>query len=51
MKDLKTLAEIIRREKWNLYRIAEFSEGTTKEIVLQEGNRCSNSYSVAKVFR
>ena len=50
MKDLKTLAEIVRRENWSIYRIAEFSEGAAREIVLREGNRCSNSYSVAKVF-
>jgi len=50
MKDLKTLTEIVRREHWNLYRIAEFSEGAVEEVVLREGNRCSNSYSVAKVF-
>lgn len=51
MKPLNELAEIIRENRWNIYRIAAMGEdGEAEEIVLQRGNRCSNSYSVAKVF-
>ncbi|MBO5222728.1 MAG: beta-lactamase family protein [Clostridia bacterium] len=51
MVDLNGLAEIIGENHWNIYRIAEMrGDEEPKELCLQKGNRCSNSYSVAKAF-
>ncbi|MDP4152244.1 MAG: serine hydrolase [Bacillota bacterium] len=47
---LERLTEQAKKDKLNIYNIAEMTKEVTRAIHLQPANSCNNSYSVAKVF-
>ena len=49
-KFLKEFEAEVRKQKANMYAVAEYCDGVMEKVQIRKANPCQNTYSVAKVF-